>query len=338
MHLCDLSKEEVNRKSLISVFNYSKDEFYEDSVFTLDELKQNYRDHLNTWINIDALRDQDLIKELGEHFHLHPLYIEDVLDTNQLPKIEENEDYLFFIFKSLDYNEETHEVEVEQISLILGDKFVLTFQEHTGDPFDAVRDRIRTKKGIVRDLEADYLACRLLEAVVSNYFSVAEKLGERIEFLEEDLVKNPTPSTLQIIHHMKTSLINLRRSIWPLREVIFCLMDDTSFVTSTTRPYLRDVYDHTIHIMELLESYRDIVSGLLDVYLSSISYKLNETMKVLTMIATVFIPLTFISGWYGMNFKTMPEIEWQYGYMWVISLAIFTIVTIIAFFKRRRWL
>jgi magnesium transporter len=325
--------------STVSVITYDKETFHEDEILTVRELKQNYQDGLVTWINVEGIQDKEMIKELGTHFNLHPLYIEDALDTKQLPKIEENENYIFVLFKSLSYNDRIHEIEVEQISMILGKGFVLTLQEgQAGDPFDVVRERVRTGRGLIKDFGADYLACRLLEAVVSNYFNISEKIGERIEVLEEDLVSNPTPNTLQIIHHMKTSIIHLRRSIWPLREVIFSLMDETNFVTPITRPYLRDVYDHTIHMMELLESYRDIVSGLLDIYLSSISYKLNETMRVLTMISTVFIPLTFLAGWYGMNFKTMPEIDWQYGYAWVIGLASVSLIAMVVFFRRKRWI
>ena len=227
----------------------------------------------------------------------------------------------------------------EQISLILGPNFVISFQEKEGTVFNPVRERIRNGKGRIRKMGPDYLAYALLDVIVDNYFVIMEKLGEKIEFLEEELVTQPGPETLQTIHHLKREMIFFRKAVWPLREVIGSLeRGESPLIKGTSRVYLRDVYDHTIQVIDTIETFRDMVSGMLDIYLSSISNRLNAVMKVLTIIATIFMPLTFLAGIYGMNFKYMPELEWRWGYLmfWLIMIGIGAFMLI--YFKKKRWL
>ena len=237
------------------------------------------------------------------------------------------------------YDEEENQIKEEQFSLVLGQNYIITFQEKVGDIFELVRDRLRKGKGRIRKRPPDYLAYALIDAVVDHYFIVLEKFGERVESLEEELLTNPIPETLQTIHHMKRELIFLRKSVWPLRELIGGLeRGESTLVDEKTTVFLRDVYDHTIQIIDMVETLRDIVSGMLDVYLSSVSNKMNEVMKVLTIIATIFIPLTFIAGIYGMNFEFMPELKWHWAYpmVWVIIIAIG--ITMLLYFRRKKWL
>jgi magnesium transporter len=239
----------------------------------------------------------------------------------------------------LDYNDKSSEIESEQMSLILGPNFVFSFQEREGDIFDPIRDRIRNNKGHIRKMGADYLAYSLLDSIVDNYFIILEKLGEKIEFLEEKLVTHPTPETLQTIHHLKKEMIFMRKSVWPLREVVNGLeRGESSLIEKSTRIYLRDVYDHSIQVMDTIETFRDMVSGMLDIFLSSVSNRLNSVMKVLTIIATIFMPLTFLAGIYGMNFKHMPELEWRWGYpfLWLIMGGIG--VFMLLYFRKKKWL
>jgi magnesium transporter len=280
-----------------------------------------------------------VIEQLGKHFSLHPLLLEDILHTEQRPKMEDFGEYLFFVLKMLYLEEGRHEILAEQVSLILGSNFVISFQEREGDVFKYVRERIRNSKGRIRKVGADYLAYALIDAIVDNYFIILERLGETIEELEEELVTNPVSDTLQTIHHLKREMIFLRKSVWPLREVISALeRGESPLIQESTGVYLRDLYDHTIQVIDSVETFRDMVSGILDIYLSSVSNKMNEVMKVLTIIATIFIPLTFIAGIYGMNFEYMPELSWRWGYpaVWFVICAIF--ITMLAYFKRRKWL
>lgn len=292
-----------------------------------------------TWINIDGLHDVDIIEKIGRNFDLHALVLEDILHTDQRPKVEDFDDYIFIIAKMLSYDEEEDQLKAEQFSLVLGQNYIITFQEKVGDVFELVRDRLRKGKGRIRKRPSDYLAYALIDAVVDNYFLVLEKIAERVESLEEELVANPTPRTLQTIHNLKRELIFLRKSVWPLRELIGGLeRGESSIIDEKTTIFLRDVYDHTIQVIDTVETLRDMVSGMLDVYLSSISNRMNEVMKVLTIIATIFIPMTFIAGIYGMNFEFMPELKWHYGYhlVWVIIIAIAVIM--LFYFRRKKWL
>ena len=292
-----------------------------------------------TWINIDGLHEVDVIEKLGFHFGIHPLVLEDIVNTGQRPKAEVFDDYTFIVLKMLFYDGPAGHISAEQVSLILGPHYLITFQETEGDVFDYVRERIRKDKGRIRKSGCDYLAYALVDAVVDHYFVILEKLGEKIERLEEELLEAPKPASLEEIHHLKRELIFLRRQIWPLREVLNSLVKDPSpRIREMSRVFLRDVYDHTIQVIDTVESFRDFLSGMLDLYLSTLSNRMNEVMKVLTIMATLFIPLTFIAGIYGMNFEYMPELNWKWSYplLWVLLIALAGLMLL--WFKRKKWL
>jgi magnesium transporter len=292
-----------------------------------------------TWVDIEGVHDIQAMEKIGGCFGLHPLVMEDILNTDQRPKLEDYGDYLYIVLRMLTIGSETGEIVSEQVSLILGQNFVLSIQEGAkGDVFDSVRTRIRSEKGQIRKLGADYLAYALIDAVVDNYFIILEKVGERIELLEESLISDPGPDTLQLLHHLKREMIYLRKSVWPLREVVSAMQRrDSALIRESTGYYLRDVYDHTIHVIDNIETFRDMLSGMLDIYLSSVSNRMNAVIKVLTIIATIFMPLTWIVGIYGMNFKHMPELEWQWGYP-AVWLAMLTISAgMMVYFKKKKW-
>jgi magnesium transporter len=331
--------EKKVEKVRIRMIDYDEANLEERELETVDECVP-YKDKPTvTWINIDGLHEVSVIEKFGINFGLHPLVLEDIVHTEQRPKMENFENYIFIITKMLSYDEEENQIKEEQFSLVLGQNYIITFQEGVGDVFELVRDRLRKGIGGIRKRPADYLTYALIDVVVDHYFIVLEKLGERVESLEEELITNPSPETPQAIHHIKRELIFLRKSVWPLRELIANLeRGELSLVDENTTVFLRDVYDHTIQVIDMVEMLRDMVSGMLDVYLSSVSNKMNEVMKVLTIIATIFIPLTFIAGIYGMNFEFMPELKWHWAYpiVWAVIIAIG--ITMLLYFKRKRWL
>jgi magnesium transporter len=323
----------------ITIIDYDADQFDEKEAKSVEECFPFKDKPTVTWINIDGIHEVDIIEKIGNHFNFHPLILEDIVHTGQRPKMEDLEEYLYIVLNMFFFNENKHEIYAEQISLIFGPNFVISFQEKEGDVFNSVRDRIRNNKGRIKKMGSDYLAYALLDAIVDNYFIILEKFGENIEDIEEELVTNPTPETLQIIHNLKREMIFLRKSVWPLREVVSSLeRAESPLIAQSTTPYLRDVYDHTIQVIDTIETFRDMVSGMLDIYLSSVSNRMNEVMKVLTIIATIFIPLTFIAGNYGMNFEYMPELGWQWSYLvyWIIILSIAVVMFI--YFRRKKWL
>ena len=333
-----IGKKKVD-KVKITTINYDEEQFQEKDVETIDEVFPFSDKSTVTWINLDGINQLDNIEKIGKHFKIHPLVLEDIMNTGQRPKMEDFGDYLFMILKMLSYDEEENETKIEQVSLILSSKFVISFQESEGDVFDPIRERIRTDRGRIRKMGADYLAYSLIDAIVDNYFMVLEKIGEKIEDIEDELVKNPTPEVLHTIHRLKRELIFLRKSVWPLREVISRLERwESPLIDKSIDIYLRDVYDHTIQVIDALETFRDMLSGMLDIYLSSVSNRMNEVMKVLTIIATIFIPLTLVAGIYGMNFKYMPELDWFWGYpvVYMIMLAISAVMLV--YFRRKKWL
>jgi magnesium transporter len=292
-----------------------------------------------TWINVEGLHDVANIQKLGDCYGFHPLILEDILNTDQRPKIEDFDAYLYIVLKMLHNGESTQTV-AEQISLILGPNYVISFQEGIeGDVFNSIRERIRTGKGRIRSMGADYLAYSLIDAIVDNYFVIIEKMGERIEDLEDELVKDPVTRTLHEIHTLKREMIFLRKAVWPLREVInFLERGESSLIKGSTAIYLRDVYDHTIQVIDAIETSRDMLSGMLDIYLSSISNRMNEIMKFLTIIGTIFIPLTFIVGVYGMNFEHMPELKWRWGYFGLWGVMAGLAVFMLFYFRKKKWL
>jgi magnesium transporter len=330
--------EEKTAEVLITVIDYSKDEFQKkERVKAEDCLPFKDKDSI-TWINIDGVHNTEVIEKIGKIFDLHPLVMEDIGNTTQRPKVEDFENFTFVVLKML-YYDDKEKIKVEQVSLILGRNFVISFQETEGDVFDSVRERIEKGKGRIRKMGSDYLLYSLIDAVVDNYFSVLETMGDKIEELEEDIIERTAPESMQNVHKSKKDMILLRRSVWPLREVINSLTrEKTTLVSGNALIYFRDVYDHTIQVIETVETFRDMLSGLHDTYLSSISNKMNEIMKVLTMFASIFIPLTFIAGVYGMNFHFMPELNWRWGYFTVWGIIITVGISMLFYFKRKKWL
>ena len=331
--------EERTEKPKITIIDYDKDNYQERVVNNIEECFPFKNYPTISWINIDGIHQVDIIEKLGKHFGLHPLVMEDIVHTSQRPKMEDYDDYMYIVLKMLWFENDDTDVKAEQISIVLGKNFVLSFQELEGDTFNSVRERIRSSKGRIRTMGADYLAYALIDSIVDNYFSIIERFGDIIEELENKLIVDPSPETLQSIHDMKKEMIYLRKSVWPLREVISGMeRTESPLFQDTTFVFLKDVYDHTIQVAETIETYRDILSGILDVYLSSVSNKMNEVMKTLTIIATIFIPLTFVAGIYGMNFAYMPELGWKWGYpaVWLINITI--CLSMYVYFRRKNWL
>jgi magnesium transporter len=324
----------------ITILDYDETQFQEREAKSVEECFPLKEKPTVTWINVEGLHQVEVLERLGSCYGLHPLVLEDILNTDQRPKMEDYGEYIYIVLKMLNYDDKISQIEAEQISLILGQNFVLSFQEgKEGDVFNFLRERIRGGKGRIRKTGADYLAYSLIDSVVDHYFIILERLGERMEFLEEELVTEPTTKTLQEIYNLKREMIFLRKAVWPLREVISGLeRGESSLIQQNTQIYFRDVYDHTIQVIDTIETFRDMVSGMLDIYLSSVSNRLNAVMKVLTIIATIFMPLTFIAGIYGMNFKYMPELEWRWSYplVWIIMMAIGILMLI--YFRKKKWL
>ena len=292
-----------------------------------------------TWINVDGLHQVDVVTTLGREFNLSALVLEDILNTDHRPKLEIHDDFLFIVVKMLVPEPARDSFRVEQLSLILGDAFLLSFQESEGDVFDAIRQRIASGKGRIRQSGPDYLAYALLDAVVDNYFLVLETISAELERLEEALLTAPGPSDLHRFHRLRREAILLRRIIWPIREALAGLIrDDSALIKPETRVFFRDVHDHAVQAMDIVESLRDLASSLLELHLSRNSQRMNETIKVLTLIATIFIPLTFIAGVYGMNFEFMPELRWPWGYPLILLFMLGVAVAMLLYFKRRHWL
>jgi len=331
--------EKKIEQTRIEIIDYDEKHLWEQEVATIEECFPFKDEPSVTWINIDGLHEVEIIEKLGNYFEIHPLVLEDILHTGQRPKFEDFEKHIFIVFKMLYFDENGDDILEEQISIILGTNFVISFQEKEGDVFNPVRDRTRSGRFQLKKRKADYLAYALIDAVVDNYFLILEKIGEKIETLEDDLLDNPTPATLHAMHNLKRKLITLRKSVWPLREVIGGLeRGESALFQKSTAIYLKDVYDHTIQVIDTIETFRDMVSGMLDTYLTNVSNKMNEVMKVLTIIATIFIPLTFIAGIYGMNFEFMPELKWHWGYFGIWGLMILIVVGMFFYFRRKKWL
>jgi len=331
--------EKKAEKVVIRVLAYNSETLIEREVETVEGCAEfKGRSDLNLWINVDGLDRVDIIEKLGSYFEIHPLTLEDVLNTGQRPKTEDYETYIYTVLKMMLLDIEKEEIIIDQVSIIIGPNYLLSFQERQGDVFDPVRERFKNPASRLRKNGVDYLAYSLIDAVVDNYFLILEHFGDEIEYLEEGLVIQPRPETLKTIQKYKRDMIILRKSVWPLRELINGLQRvESDLIKETTRIYLRDIYDHTIQVIDSVEDFRDILSSMVDIYLSSVSYRMNDVMKVLTVIATIFIPLTFIAGVYGMNFEYMPELEWRWGYP-VVMLGMTLIgVTMFAYFKKRKW-
>lgn len=325
-------------KVRITVIDYDEQHVIEKEVKTIDECFPFKNTPTVTWINIDGVHQADIVEKIGECFDIHPLLLEDIMNTEQRPKVEDFGNYLFIVLRMVYPDIRKGEIESEQVSLIIHSNYVITFQERAGDVFGPIRERIRTGKGRIRKMGPDYLAYSLIDAIVDSYFIVSEKIGEQIGEIDEELVTNPTTETLRSIHKLKRESLSLRRYIWPIREIISVLEKaENPIIKKSTIIYLRDVYDHTIQIMDTIEIFRETLSEMVDAYLSSINNRMNEIMKVLTVIATIFIPLTFIASIYGMNFSWMPELEWPEGYHIVLLVMAALGILMLIYFKRKKW-
>jgi magnesium transporter len=331
--------EKKTERTKITIIDYDERTFQEKEAKTVEECFPFKETATVTWINIDGVHDSEVIGKIGGHFGLHPLILEDIMNTAQRPKMEDMGGHIFIVLRMISFEGKKKGVQSEQVSLILGPNFVISFQEREGDVFDPVRERVRTGKGRMRKMGPDYLAYALIDSIVDHYFVVLEKLGEKVEFIEEELVREPDRRTLKEIHILKREMIYLRKSVWPLREVSSRLeRAESALIKKSTGIFLRDVYDHSIQVIDTVETYRDMLSGMLDMYLSSVSNRMNEIMKVLTIIATIFIPLTFIAGVYGMNFRFMPELGWRWGYFAVLALMVGIGIFMLFYFRRKKWL
>jgi len=329
--------EQRTERVTIALFNYAGSRCDEHVVTDVNELRLP-ADETVTWVNVGGVHKVDVLEAFGKHFGLHPLLLEDIANTDQRPKLDDYETYLFLVLKMLTLSERG-DIVVEQVSFVLGRNYVLSFQENGADVFHSVRDRLRGGKGRLRQNGSDYLLYALIDAVVDQYFAVLEMLGERIESLQERVISDPKPDTLKDIHALKRQLLFVRRAVWPLREAMNNLSrSECPFVHDPTKVFFRDVYDHVVQIVDTIETLREMVSASLDIYLSSVSYRLNTVMRVLTVITTIFMPLTFIAGIYGMNFEYMPELKWPWGYPIALSLMGVVAAVMLIGFRRKKWL
>ena len=322
----------------IHVFSYNHEEISESTIQSFDEIFPLPKDK-NLWINIDGVHDTTIIETVGNRFGIHPLVLEDIVNTTQRPKMEEYDDYLFLILKMAYIDKETEEVVIEQVSIILGNHFVISFQEKERDVLEGVRQRLRTGKIRIRKLGCDYLTYAMMDSIVDHYYSILEGLGDNIELLEENLVDSKNRKLQHQIYRLKQELIYLRKSIWPMRDVANSLQrTEHKLITKSVEPFIRDVYDHTIQVIETVETFRDMASSMQDLYLSLVSNRMNEVMKVLTIFAAIFIPLSFLAGVYGMNFEYMPELKQAWGYAFWWGLVVILAGGMLWFFRKKRWL
>ncbi len=336
VHVGDLK----SNTSLTTICGYGEKIYWEKKTDEVGELSKLLSETAPViWLNIDGLALIDMLQEIGTFYNLHHLTLEDILNTDQRPKQEAYEDYTYLVFRALAFNDIEHTIESEQVSLIIGESYVISVSERETDLFTTMRKRIETNNSPVRKHGADYLAYALLDIIVDQYFVVLEKAGERLESLEELLLTKPDEKTLQAIHSLKRQMINVRKAVWPLREALAGLEQSESvFAQPSVALHLRDVYSHLLQVIDTVEIYREMLSGLLEIYLSSVNNRLNEVMKILTIFAAIFIPLTLISGIYGMNFKYMPEINWVYGYPFAIGLMVTIAAIMLFYFRRKKWL
>lgn len=331
--------EEKTTTARITLLHYDESQVQERVLESVDQCVPFHQTASVNWINLDGLSQIEVLEKFGKEFKLHPLVLEDILHTEQRPKLEDHGDYIYIVLRMLSYNAQRRAIDSEQMSLVLGHNFVLSFQEEPGDVFDAVRMRIRNAKGQIRKFGADYLLYALLDAVVDQYFVILEELGDDIEALEEEVLAHPRADVLQTLHRLKREMIYLRKAVWPLREIINVLArDDSSLVQKHTLIYLRDLYDHAIRVMDTVETFRDLISGMADIYLSSLSNRTNVVMKLLTVITTIFMPLTLLTGIFGMNFKYIPGLTESWGFFAVMAAMVIISVTMLTLFRRKKWI
>lgn len=321
------------------VFRYNHAVVFERVVDRYERLWEDETPDTIAWMDCEGVHDVALVQALGNHYGWNPLVMEDILNPAQRPKVDFHDAYFYIVVRMFYEDRETQKINSEQVSLILGHQYVVSFQEKPGDVWEPMRESLRKNAGLLRKMGSDFLVYALLDAIVDHYFVLLERIGERTESLEEQILKFPCPADLERLHELRRDLMFLRRSVWPLRDVVNMLAKaDSPLVAPSTRTYLADLYDHTIRVIETLETYHELVTGLADLYLSTTSFRTNEIMKVLTIIATIFIPLTFIVGIYGMNFEHMPELKWRYGYFAVWGVMIGLALWMLFLFRRNRWM
>ncbi|MEO7991083.1 MAG: magnesium/cobalt transporter CorA [Chryseolinea sp.] len=325
-----------NEKLILELISYNKEQHEKYCNKNPDELLKELKPDRVNWINLDGLNNQDIIEKLQNHFQLHYLLIEDVLG-DQRPKAEEYDDYFFFTLKML-YRIDDSGIEYEQISFVLGKNYLISFQEKEGDFFDGFRDRIKNDLGKVRKKNADYLLYRLIDIIIENYYSVLDKIGDSVEEIEENVYENPTNNTFNRIQKLKKDLIYLRKAVYPLRDALSkVIKGESEFIEEENLRYYSDVYDHVIHLIDSLDTYKDLTSSLLDIHINAMNTRMNEVMKVLTVFSTIFMPLTFIVGIYGMNFDYMPELRWHYGYFGILGIMALVVIGMLYYFKKKKW-
>jgi len=331
--------EERTSKVKITIIDYDAASLEEREAKRVEECFPFKEKSTVTWINIDGVHDLQIIEKIGRHFDINPLILEDIANTEQRPHVKEFDDFMFVVLKMAGYDEASDSIDTEQVSLVVGSNYVISFQEgKEGDVFDPIRARIRAGRDRIRRSGADSLAHALMDACVDSYFGILEKLGLKLEEIEEETLNHPSAQTLERIHRLKRNLVLLRKAVWPVREIAgFLERCGSDLIQKQTCIYFRDIYDHSLQLIDIIETLRDITAGMLDIYLSSLSNRLNEVMKVLTIISTIFIPLTFLAGLYGMNFKHMPELEWRFGYYGLLFLMGGIAVFMLFFFKRKKW-
>jgi magnesium transporter len=329
--------EETNQRVKITLIEFNETEFFEEDFYDLSDCIMHVKPNMVKWINVEGVHKIELIEKIGQLYNLHPLTLEDIVHIDQRPKFEDYDNYILAILKMITYDSE---VISEQLSIVLTENTVISFQEPKGgDAFDIIRNRLRQCKGRVRKLGADYLFYALMDAVVDCYFNVIEVIGDKVEVIEEEIMNEPKNESLNHLYRMKREIIFLRKQVWPLRDMIANLIrSQTKFISPNTQIYLRDIQDHSTRIIDTVETYRDLLSGIMDIYLSTNANKMNEVMKVLTIMSSIFIPVTFIAGVYGMNFEFMPELKSPYGYaiVWGVMLSIIT--GLVIYFKRKKWM
>jgi len=323
-------------KVILELFQYDEKEFKGFTDLGIDELLTKQKPELVNWINLDGLHDRNIIGKIGEYFSLHSLLLEDISKDHQ-PKVEEYENYLFFTLKML-YRIENDVIDYEQISFVLGKNYLISFQEKEGDLFGPLRERIRLDQGRIRKKKADYLLYRLIDIIVDNYYTVLDSIGQQIEQIEDNIYNNSPGQEFRKIQRLKKELIYLRKALYPLRDAMSKLIkDESGFIDSSNSRFFSDIYNHVAHLIDSLDTYKDLTSGLMDIYINTLNTRMNEVMKVLTVISTIFIPLTFIVGVYGMNFDFMPELHWKLGYFGVLGAMLVVVVVMIRYFRYKKW-
>ncbi len=323
---------------ILEMISFNENSFFRVENVPVEEILEKCDRKSINWINVDGLSNTQLIKKIGNHFNLHYLLLEDILNTDHRPKIDEYDDHLFLTMKML-YRMDGDEIDYEHISFVLGKDFLLSFQEKEGDIFNHLRDRIKNDSGVFRKRGADYLLYRLIDTIVDSYYTVLENVGYKVEALEENIAqKNPTIDDFREIQELKKEFIYLRKVVYPLREALNKMIkNESGFIEQHTLKYYSDVYDHVIHLIDSLDTYKDLTSTLMDLYMNTINYKMNEVMKLLTIITTIFIPLSFIVGIYGMNFDNLPELHWQYGYFSVLVFMGVIVSSMVFYFRYKKW-